>query len=127
MLTLKIGGSIGLSNPDLRKRKRLPLEEAPLSHTANQLLDDIGKGSSTVTAAARLARQMGKDNMHCPAVATLGTLGASGKYEQNLERDLHRWTRGVHGVHLEPYKIKLPLEVICLKRFVWGIGFIKIS
>ena len=58
MLTLKIGGSIGLSNPDLRKRKRLPLEEAPLSHTANQLLHGWPAKWARTTCIAQLSQRL---------------------------------------------------------------------
>lgn len=101
---------LGSIRVETLRRKRQRLDEAPLSHTANQLLEDIGTGCSNVNSAARLARQMGKDNLESPALAAIASLGSAGRCEQNIERDLHRWARGVHGVKLEPYKIVVPLE-----------------
>ena len=45
------------------------------------------------------------------AIRAFASLGANGKHPQNAERDLHRWLRALYGFKLEPYVLKMSLQV----------------
>lgn len=44
-------------------------------------------------------------------VRCFASLGAFGAHTHNEERDLHRWLKNLHQISLEPYYIKLEVEV----------------
>ena len=46
-----------------------------------------------------------------PAVKAFASLGSDTKYGGNLERDLHRWLRGLYGFRLQSYTLTLNLQV----------------
>lgn len=79
----------------------------PESKTVNKLLTLVGRGGSHVSVAHDIA-QNGLDN---PALAAFTSCGTFGINDQNTERDMQRWLRGLWGFQLEPYEIKLQLQV----------------
>ncbi len=44
-------------------------------------------------------------------MAAFATLGSCGAHTSSEERDLHRWLGRLHGIQLEPYSLKIQLEV----------------
>ena len=71
----------------------------------------IGRGQVSVTGAADLARCVVDDGLLSEALASFGSLGASGKSASNSERDLTRWLKNLFGFTLQPYSITLHLQV----------------
>ena len=64
-----------------------------------------------MSTAANVARSVAKDGLCSEALDAFISCGAYGAYENNQERDLLLWLRGVWGFHLEPYPLKVPLGV----------------
>ena len=65
-----------------------------------------------VSHAAQFASSVVKDCTGVPdAVKSMSTLGTSGKWKQNAERDLHRWCRNLNNSRLEKYALKFELEL----------------
>ena len=50
-----------------------------------------------------------------PAIRAFSSLGANSEYGGNMERDLHRWLRGLYNFKLQSYTIYLDLQV-CPKK-----------
>ena len=50
-----------------------------------------------------------QDGMTHRAVVDFASLGAGGEHPQNIERDLHAWSRALLGFQLDPYYLKLDL------------------
>ena len=50
-----------------------------------------------------------QDGMTHKAVLDFASLGAGGEHPQNIERDLHAWSRALLGFQLDPYYLKLDL------------------
>lgn len=64
---------------------------------------------SRPTQATRFARASCRDHGDAapPCVQDFASLG--GRFDNNIERDMHRWLRHLNGFMLEPYYINLPL------------------
>ena len=45
------------------------------------------------------------------SIEALASLGCKGRHPQNVERDLHRWTSGLHGCALQVKYVQLDLLV----------------
>ena len=46
-----------------------------------------------------------------PAIRAFASLGSDTQYGGNIERDLHRWLRGLYNFKLQSYTIYLMLQV----------------
>lgn len=93
-------------------RKRQRLETYDQSKTVDTLLELVGRGRVSITAACEIADGVRCDHqMPHRAIQAFASLGAEGKHPQNFERDLHRWLRNVFGLQLEVYSIELDLQV----------------
>ena len=79
------------------------------SRMVDYIFDRIGRG-----AWLSELQDMSMANVYdgCPseAVQAFASLGRFGKCRKNIERDLHRWLRNLHGTQLEPYFVKLWLD-----------------
>lgn len=90
----------------------MKLSEAPVSYTANKLLDLVGRGSTHIQTAVEIARATTREGLNAPALHSLASCGANGKHDGNCERDLHTWlSPGVFDFQLERYEITLNLQV----------------
>ena len=78
--------------------------------TVEKMIEMVGRGSISISAAAELSQCNLKDGMPHGAVKAFASLGASGECPSNYERDLHRWLRSLFGFELETYAVKLNLE-----------------
>lgn len=88
------------------------------SKTLDTLLQLVGSGGTCIHTAAELARAFQHDaqfEIH-EGLKKLASCGNSGLSAQNGERDFRRFTRGAYGFELEPYTIKLTLEVPLTQR-----------
>ena len=109
------------------KRRRV-VDELPESKLVRCLVDMVGRGGAHVVGAAEIARAALEDCGHgakaAQALEALGSCGTGGKHDGNAARDFHRWTKGMGGVFLEPYPIKLTLQAARLKRLAnqWRSG-----
>jgi hypothetical protein len=72
------------------------------------MLANIGLGNSSVAAMHNMAMAASTDGA-ASAVHAFSQLGTSGAWPQNVERDLHRWVRNLHGLQLEPHWIAMDL------------------
>ena len=85
----------------------------------------VGKGDAHVQIAADLARAVVEDcpNAAHPGIHHIAACGANGKFDGNTERDFQRLVRGFNGLSLEPYTIKLRLQVLrCYFGKFWFHG-----
>ena len=58
-----------------------------------------------------LADCMLRDSFSNVAVRCFASLGASGSQPSNAERDFHAWTRGLYGVHIDPYNLWVDVQL----------------
>lgn len=97
-----------------RKRQ---LEDFEKSKTVDKLLDLVGRGHMSVTAACEVAGGVAEDHaLPHAAVRAFESLGSEQKHPQNNERDLHRWVKNLYGLQLQPYKVFLDLQMDSLKK-----------
>ena len=90
----------------------MKLEAYDESKTVSKITDLVGRGKMSVSAACELAGEIVSDHqIPHEAIRAFASLGANGKHPQNAERDLHRWLRALYGFKLEPYVIKMSLQV----------------
>ena len=71
----------------------------------------VGSGRATIAEVCDMSRANVADGLYSKALQGLSSLGASGKHDQNQERDLHRWVKGMHGMTLEPFEVTMELNV----------------
>ena len=76
----------------------------------------VGRGSISISAAAELSQCNVQDGMAHGAVKAFASLGTSGKYPSNYERDLHRWLRSLFGFELDTYPCHVNLEATQIFR-----------
>lgn len=83
------------------------------SATLDKLLELVGKGDAHVQTVADIARAVTLDSSNSvhSGLQKLAGCGANGKQDGNTERDFQRLVRGSNGFFLEPYNIKLTLQV----------------
>ena len=83
------------------------------SATLDKLLELVGKGDAHVQTMADVARAVSLDfpNSIHSGLQKLAGCGANGNQDGNTERDFQRLVRGSNGFFLEPYNIKLTLQV----------------
>lgn len=97
-------------------RKRQRLEDLGPSHTVDKLTELVGRGKLSVAAATDLAQSIVSDHqMPHQAIRAFSSLGSEGRHPQNAERDLHRWLKNVYGCQLQPYTMKVGLQLDCTK------------
>lgn len=70
----------------------------PESKTVNKLLTLVGRGGSHVSVAHDIAQTVRNDGLDNPALAAFTSCGTFGINDQNTERDMQRWLRGLLGV-----------------------------
>ena len=75
------------------------------------MIGGVGKGTCDVSYASDMARAMVRDGCAPQVVEQLAAIG--GKWDQNRERSLHTWLKGLYGLHIEPYYLKLQLDKEC--------------
>ena len=93
------------------------MEDFEKSKTVDKLLDLVGRGHISVTAACEVAGGVAEDHaLPHAAVRAFATLGSEQKHPQNNERDLHRWVKNLYGLQLQPYKVFLDLQMDSLKK-----------
>jgi hypothetical protein len=85
------------------------LETLPHSATVESFITQVGTGGSHVSTVAETARANVTDGIPSQAVKCFASLGASGKFVQNQERDLHTWLKGLYGLELEPYHVGMDI------------------
>ena len=71
----------------------------------------LGTGRANVSEICDLARANLVDGVPSAALEAFGSLGTSGKHENNQERDLHRWLKALWGVTLTVFKVPMYLTV----------------
>lgn len=77
----------------------------------------VGSGRATIAEVCDMSRANVADGLYSKALQGLSSLGGSGKHDQNQERDLHRWVKGMHGMTLEPFEITMELNASWLDTF----------
>lgn len=108
---------MSLSIRDGRKRQRL--EGYQRSATVEKMIEMVGRGSLTISAAAEISQCNVKDGMVHDAIRAFASLGTSGKNPSNYERDMHRWLKSLFGFELQTYTVKMNLEVSRLVTFLF--------
>ena len=82
------------------------------SKTVNAMTSMIGRGKISIEGAADLARCIVDDHsIPHEALVAFSSLGASGNFPGNSERDLHRWLQRLWNFNLQPYTVYMDLEV----------------
>lgn len=66
----------------------------------------MGTGSSRPSLAHNLAIAASADGASA-AVQTFASLGRGGVWQQNIERDMHRWLANLHDLGLEPHMVQM--------------------
>lgn len=57
------------------------------------------------------------------ALRAFASLGADGSRGANVERDLHRWLKGLWGVEIQTYTIEVPLQVL-LEEYIIALSVV---
>ena len=109
------------------RAKRCKRESVSSNQSAilDKLLELVGKGDTHLQTAADFARAVVEDcpNAAHPGIHHIAACGANGKFDGNTERDFQRLVRGFNGLSLEPYTIKLRLQVLrCYFSNFWFYG-----
>ena len=109
------------------RAKRCKRESIASNQSAvlDKLLELVGKGDAHVQIAADFARAVVEDcpNAAHPGIHHIAACGANGKFDGNTERDFQHLVRGFNGLSLEPYTIKLRLQVLsCYFGKFWFHG-----
>jgi hypothetical protein len=94
------------------------LETLPHSATVENFITQVGTGGSHVSVVAETARANVVDGIPSAAVKCFASLGASGKFNANQERDLHTWLKGLYGLELEPYHVQMDILVCWFKLVI---------
>lgn len=83
------------------------------SVTLTKLLELVGKGETHVSTAAEIARAVEYDSNHevAKGLHKLAACGNNGNCPSNTERDFRRFVKDSFLLKVEPYIIKLVLEV----------------
>ena len=76
----------------------------------------IGCGRAGVAEICDISRANVADGLCVPAVHGLSSLGGHGKHQQNQERDLHRWVKGLHSMTLEPIQVPMLLNASWISK-----------
>lgn len=79
----------------------------------------LGCGRASVAEICDIARANLRDGTGSAAVECIASLGGFGQFEANQARDLERWVKGLYGVDLEPFNVKMTLNAPhteCLAR-----------
>lgn len=82
------------------------------------MIEMVGRGQLSISAAAGLSQSCLEDGLVHEAVAAFASLGHNGAFPSNYERDLHRWLRALFGFELTTYPVMMNLEVPFRNRFV---------
>ena len=90
------------------RRKRLETMER--SATVEKLIDLIGRGRCSIATAAGVSHSMVEDGVCHQAIQTFSSLGASGAFPGNYERDLRTWLKNLFNFSLETYSIPMRLQ-----------------
>ena len=90
------------------RRKRLEIMER--SATVEKLIDLIGRGRCSIATAAGVSHSMVEDGVCHEAIQTFSSLGASGAFPGNYERDLRTWLKNLFNFSLETYSIPMRLQ-----------------
>lgn len=114
VLTCQKGGE-----PCRRKR----LETMERSATVEKLIDLIGRGRCSIATAAGVSHSLVEDGVCHEAIQTFSSLGASGAFPGNYERDLRTWLKNLFNFSLETYSVPMRLQahwiLISSNPFVW--------
>lgn len=86
----------------------------------------VGSGRATIAEVCDMSRANVADGLYSKALQGLSSLGGGGRHDQNQERDLHRWVKGMHGMTLEPFEVTMELNASGLDTLV-GIECIQFS
>lgn len=73
--------------------KRPRIETLENTRTVMRMLEDIGTGHAHIEPNRALAEEMVADGFRNVAIEAFASLGSTGKYPYNVERDLVRWRR----------------------------------
>ena len=77
----------------------------------------IGTGACHIRTVCAIAQAQAKDNLVSPAIERFAALGNWGAHPSNEERDLHVMLRGLHGLELSTYDIKLQVQArLCYRN-----------
>ena len=80
----------------------------------DKLMELVGRGDTHISTAAELARTIQSDfGTSSVGIRDLASCGADGKHESNTERDFWTWAKGAYDFHVQPYPIRVLLQVSC--------------
>ena len=100
------------NQPYAKRCKREPVV-SDKSLILDTLLELVGRGDAHAQTAAEIARAVDIESSHTahPKLQQLAACGAYGKHDGNTARDFNRFLRGFNEFNVEPYTIKLTLQV----------------
>lgn len=101
VLTCQKGGE-----PCRRKR----LETMERSATVEKIIVLIGRGRCSIATAAGVSHSLVEDGVCHEAIQTFSSLGASGAFPGNYERDLRTWLKNLFNFSLETYSVPMRLQ-----------------
>jgi hypothetical protein len=96
--------------PRSRSPRRLRHQDLPHSATLETMLLTIGTGRSCPTEQHRLAHSMVEDGIALEPIRMMASLGCSGKWPANIEREMHVRLLNLYNIDIEPYTAKMPLQ-----------------
>ena len=101
------------NQPHAKRCKREPVASGK-SVVLDKLLELVGRGDAHAQTVAEIARAVDVESSHTvhPKLQQLAACGGSGKHDGNTARDFQRFLRGFNGFNVEPYTIKLTLQVL---------------
>ena len=76
----------------------------------------IGHGKAHIHTCVSIAQAQAEDakvgGLELPTtIQAFASLGSCGDHASSEERDLHRWLGRLHGIQVEPYSVRMNLEV----------------
>ena len=74
----------------------------------------VGRGEAHISTAAEIARVIRSEfDGASKGIRNLASCGTDGKHESNTERDFWTWAKGAYDFHVQPYPIRVLLQVSC--------------
>lgn len=93
------------------------------SATVEKLIDLIGRGRCSIATAAGVSHSLVEDGVCHEAIQTFSSLGASGAFPGNYERDLRTWLKNLFNFSLETYSVPMRLQAHWI--LISGILFVR--
>ena len=92
------------------------METLDRSRTVEKLIELVGRGRCSIATAADVSQCVVADGVAHDALQAFSSLGNHGAFPGNYERDMRTWLKKLFNFSLEPYCVRMNLEVPLDKR-----------